>query len=66
MDNSMGHNGSKVVSKFDKHHVAQLPHPPPSPDLSPCDFWLFEMLEEILKDREYHSHDEIEEAITMA
>jgi hypothetical protein len=24
------------------------------------------MLKEILKDREFHSHDEIEEAITMA
>jgi IS4 transposase len=65
-DNSMGHNGSKVVSKFDKHHIARLAHPPDSPDLSPCDFWLFGMLERILNDREFHSNDEIEEAITMA
>jgi hypothetical protein len=27
MDNSMCHNGSKVVSKFEKHHVSRLPHP---------------------------------------
>jgi histone-lysine N-methyltransferase SETMAR len=62
MDNSMCHNGSK----FGKHHIARLQHPPYSRDLSPCDFWLFGMLRGILKDREFHSHDEIEEAITMA
>jgi hypothetical protein len=66
MDNSMCHNDSKVVSKFDKDHIARLPHPSYSPDLSPCDFWLFGMLKGILKDREFHLHDETEEAITMA
>jgi histone-lysine N-methyltransferase SETMAR len=44
MDNSMCHNRSKVASKFDKHHIARLPHPPYSRNLSPCDFWLFGML----------------------
>jgi hypothetical protein len=66
MDNSMCHNGSDVVSKFDRHHIARLAHLPYSPDLSPYNFWLFGMLTEILKDREFHSPDEIEEAITMA
>jgi hypothetical protein len=50
MDNPMCHDGSKVVSKFDKYQIARLPHPPDSPDLSPCDFWLFGMLKKILKD----------------
>jgi hypothetical protein len=66
MDNSMCHSASEVVSKFDKHHIARLLHLLYSPDLSPCDFWLFGMLKGILKDREFHSHDEIEETITMA
>jgi hypothetical protein len=65
MNNSMCHNGSKVMSKFDKHHIARLPHPHDSPDLNPCDFWVFGMLKGILKDREFHSHDETEEMITM-
>jgi hypothetical protein len=43
-----------------------LLHPAYSPDLSACDFWLFGMLKGILNDREFHSHDEIEESITMA
>jgi hypothetical protein len=38
LENSMCYNGSNVLSKFGKHHTAQLPHPPYSPDLSPCDF----------------------------
>jgi hypothetical protein len=50
------------VLKLDKHPIARLPHPPHSPDLSPCDLWLFGML----KDRKFDSHDEIKEAITMA
>jgi hypothetical protein len=66
IDNLMGHNGSKVVSKFGKHHIARLPHPPDLRDLSPCDFWFFGMLKGILKNREFHSYDEIEEVITMA
>jgi histone-lysine N-methyltransferase SETMAR len=66
MDNLMGHIGSKVVSKLDKHYIARLPHPPYSPDLSSCDFWLFGMLKGILKDREFHSHDKIKETIPMA
>jgi hypothetical protein len=32
MDNSMCHNWSTVVLKFDKHHLARLLHPPYSPD----------------------------------
>jgi hypothetical protein len=66
MDNSVYHDGSKVVSKFDNHHIARFSHPSYSRDLSPCNFWLFEMLKGILKNREFHSHDEIEEAVAMA
>lgn len=63
MDNSMCHNGAKITSEFEKHHLARMPHPPYSPDISPCDFWLFGMLKGILKDREFSSGDEIAAAI---
>jgi hypothetical protein len=66
MDNSTCHNGSKVASKFEQRHIFRLPHQPCSPDISPCDFWLFGLLKGIMKDRKFHSHDEIEEAITVA
>jgi histone-lysine N-methyltransferase SETMAR len=38
-------------------------HPSYSPDIVPCEFWLFGFLKRILKDREFPSSDEIEEAI---
>jgi hypothetical protein len=66
MDNSTCHHGSKVVSKFDKHHIFPLPHPQYSPDTNPYDSWLFGLLKGIMKDGEFHFHDEIEEAITVA
>jgi hypothetical protein len=66
MDNSTSHNVSKVASKFEQRHIFRLPHTPYSPDISPCDFWLFGLLKGIMKDGECHSHEEIEEAITMA
>jgi hypothetical protein len=64
MDNSMCHNGSKVMSTFGKHRVSQFPYPPYSPDVSPCDSWLFGRLKGILEDQEFNSSDEIEEVIT--
>jgi histone-lysine N-methyltransferase SETMAR len=61
----MRHYESKVASKFEKHHVSRLPHPPYSPEMSPCNFWLFELLKEVLRDREFKSGHETEKAITM-
>jgi hypothetical protein len=54
-----------VAPKFEQHHIFRLPHPPYSPDISPCDFWLFALFKGMIKDREFHSHEEIEEAITV-
>jgi histone-lysine N-methyltransferase SETMAR len=63
MGHLMSHNGAKITSEFQKHHLARMLHPPDSPDRSPCDFWLFGMLKGILKDREFVSSEEIEVAI---
>jgi hypothetical protein len=53
-----------VASKFEKHHVSRLPHPPYFPNINPGDFGLFGMAKDVLKDCEFSSRDEIEEAIT--
>jgi hypothetical protein len=63
MDNSLCHNRAKITSEFQKHHLARMMHPPSSPDISPCDFWLFGMLKGIRKDQEFVSSEEIEVAI---
>jgi hypothetical protein len=36
-----------------------------SPDISQCDFWLFGVLKQILRDREFSSSDESEDAIAQ-
>jgi hypothetical protein len=42
-DNSMRHNGSKVMSKIQKNPISRMPHSRYSPDIGPCDCWLFGM-----------------------
>ena len=39
-------------------------HPPNSPDLAPCDFWLFPKLKEKLRGCRYEKIEEIKEAVT--
>jgi histone-lysine N-methyltransferase SETMAR len=63
MNNSMCHNEAKIASEFVQHHLARMPHPPYSWDISPCVFWLFGLLKGILKDRKFTSSYEISAAI---
>jgi hypothetical protein len=41
MDNSMCHNGHRVVDELRRLKILRAPHPPSSPDISPCDYWMF-------------------------
>jgi hypothetical protein len=59
MDNSMCHNRNKVSEKLAKRSIERAPHPPYSPDTSPCDFWLFDILKHKMKDREFQSQQAI-------
>jgi transposase len=64
MDNSMCYNGAKITEKLEKRRIARAPHPPYSPDLSPCDFWLFGILKQKMKGRVFQSEEQILAAIT--
>ena len=44
-----------------KHQITQVMQPPYSPDLSPCDFWLFPKLKSPLKGKRFHIVDGIQE-----
>ena len=41
-----------------------VPHPPNSPELAPCDFWLFPKLKEKLRGFHYEAIEEMKEAVT--
>jgi hypothetical protein len=60
----MCYSGAKITEKLEKRHIARAPHPPYSPDLSPCDFWLFGILKQNMKERVFQSEEQILAAIT--
>ena len=43
--------------------INTVPHPPDSPDLAPCDFWLFPKLKENLRGCRYETIEEMKEAV---
>jgi hypothetical protein len=59
MDNSMCHNGRKGTGELENLKLDRVAHPPYSPDLSPCDFWLFGMLKQRIQDRVFDTTEEI-------
>jgi hypothetical protein len=63
MDNSMCHSGHNVTDEFDNLKLDCVPHPPYSPDPSPCDFWLFEMLKRKIKDQVFQVVEETMTAV---
>lgn len=54
-DNAPCHRASIVTNFLKKEKVEVLPHPPYSPDLAPCDFFLFPRLKKHLSGRRYGS-----------
>ena len=47
-----------------KMGIKTVRHPPYSPDLAPCDFWLFPKLKEKLRGCRYETIEEMKEAVT--
>ena len=53
-DNAPAHTSAIVTAFLKKEKVIVLPHPPYSPDLAPCDIFLFPKLKSFLARRQYH------------
>ena len=49
-----------VTDYFTKMGIKTVPHPPYSPDLAPCDFWLFPKL----RGCHHETIEEMKEAVT--
>ena len=63
-DNAPVHNSILVIDYLTKMGIKTVPHPLYSPDLAPCDFWLFPKLKEKLRDCCYETIEEMKEAVT--
>ena len=59
-DNTPVHNSILVTDYLTKMGIKTVPQPPFSPDLAPCDFWLFPKL----RGCRYETIEEMKEAVT--
>ena len=63
-DNAPVHKSILVTDYLTQMGIKTVPHPPYSPDLAPCDFWLFPKLKENLRGNRYSTIEDIKEAVT--
>lgn len=65
-DNAPAHASNLVQQYLSKHSVVQLRQPPYSPDVAPCDFWLFPRLKMPLKGHRFDDKKTVETNATNA
>ena len=62
-DNAPSHKSAMEQEYLKEYGLNVLDHPPYSPDLSPCDFWLFRRLKEMLAGHRFESRCGIGSAV---
>ncbi|KAI6658295.1 Transposase [Oopsacas minuta] len=62
-DNAKPHKSLAVRQKIKDMGMHEVPHPPYSPDIAPCDFWLFRKLKDNLSGREFEDRLSLGRAI---
>ena len=65
-DNAPAHKSATVQEYLKESGLDVLDHPPYSPDLSPCDFWLFQRLKEMLAGHRFESRCGIGSALPVS
>ena len=63
-DNALAYNALSVKMFLTKHKITMLEHPPYSPDLAPCDFFLFPKIKSALKGTRFESVDAVKPKAT--
>ena len=62
-DNARPHKTKLVKSVLEGMKITELEHPPYSPDLVPCDFWLFSRLKKDLAGRHFKNRIDLGNAV---
>lgn len=62
-DNCRVHKARIVQEVINECGFKELQHPPYSPDLAPCDYYLFSKLKKHLRGRRFLSNDDLENAV---
>lgn len=60
-DNAPAHSAFSVKAFLAKHSIPVLNHPPYSPDLAPCDFYLFPKVKSALKGTRFETVEAVKE-----
>ena len=63
-DNAPAHSAHVIIGFLAKNNRALVRQPPYTPDLAPCDFWLYPKLKTTLKRRRFESRKDIIEKTT--
>jgi len=58
-DNAPANRAVTTNEFLAEHNILSLPHPPYSPDLAPCDFFLFPQLKKTVKGSRFNDVEEI-------
>ncbi len=63
MDNASTHRSIPVRQALEDMHLQKMRHPPYSPDLSPCDFFLFPLMKKKMQGIEYRTIENMKQAV---
>lgn len=64
MDNTPTHGSRDTRLHLLKTGQRTVPHPALSPDLSPCNFWLFPTIKKLLQGRRFRDLNAVEQAVS--
>ena len=64
-DNAQAHNALSVKRYLAKNNIPVMGHPPYTPDLAPCDFYLFPKIKYALKGTRFDSVDAVKAKATQ-
>jgi histone-lysine N-methyltransferase SETMAR len=64
-DDAPLHDALRVCEFLAKKSIARMGHPSYSPDLAPCEFWLFPKLKNVLKEQRFADIPDIQCNVTL-
>lgn len=62
-DNAPAHKSAVVIDYLTSKRLSTLEHPPYSPDLAPCDFWLNPLIKQQLRGRRFETRTAVGRAL---
>ena len=65
-DNAPDHAAFSVAQFLTSKGITVMSQPPYSPDLAPCDFFLFQKAKSAMKGRHFESTEDIQRSVTQA